>query len=106
MVISGLGVLIGLTWLLSLIGAPAWLVLLPWLVPAVGTAAWALVRPRPAIATDDDDDSWVGYAVQFVLVGEDEPRAAPARFLAGLVFGAPVVWSLTVFGLSTLAGLF
>jgi hypothetical protein len=33
-------------------------------------------------------------------------RPAPARLVASAVFGAPVIWSLLVFGLSTLVGRF
>lgn len=96
----------GLMWLLDWVGAPSWLVVSPWVVPTVGAVGWALFRPAPAIATDDDDDSWTAYVIQFVVIGEDEPRAAPARFLAAALFGAPIVWSVGVFGLSTLVGLF
>ena len=95
------GVMVVLAW----IGAPTWLVVAPWLVPTIVAVGWALGRPRPAVATDDDDDSWAGFAIQYVIVGEDEPRPAPARAVAALVFGAPVIWSLGVFGVSILVGL-
>ena len=95
------GVMVVLAW----IGAPTWLVVTPWLVPTIAAIGWALGRPRPAVATDDDDDSWVGFAIQYVIVGEDEPRPAPLRAIAALLFGAPVMWSVGVFGVSILVGL-
>lgn len=93
-------------WLSSRLGAPSWLTWLVWLAPTTGAVAWVVVRPTPAIATDDDDESWTGYVIRYVIVGEDTPRAAPVRLLAALVFGAPVVWSLAAFGLATLLGVF
>ena len=106
-VIAGTGTVLlgGVMVLLAWIGAPTWLVVTPWLVPTVVAIGWALGRPRPAVATDDDDDSWTAFAIQYVVVGEDEPRRAPARAFAALLFGAPVMWSLWVFGLSVLVGL-
>ena len=67
---------------------------------------WTLVRPRPAVATDDDDDGWTTYSIQYVIVGEQTPRAAPIRVVSAALFGAAIVWSLLVFGLSTLVGVF
>ncbi len=78
---------------------------MPWAVPTAIVVGWALFRPTPAVATDDDDESWPGYAIQYVLVGEGTPRAAPARVVAAVLFGAPVTWALLVFGLSTLTDL-
>ncbi len=105
-VVSGAVVMGGVIWLLLWIGAPAWLAWSLWAIPTIGVMTWALLRPRPAVATDDDDDGWTTYAIQFAIVGEDAPRPAAVRAIAALLFGAPVVWSLTVFGLSTLVGLF
>ena len=105
-VIAGAALMAALMWLLDRLGSPTWLVVLPWMAPTLGALAWTLLRPSPAIATDDDDDSWVGYAIRFVLVGDDTPRSAPIRVLAALLFGAPIVWALIVSGLATLTGLF
>lgn len=106
MTATGTAILGALLWLLTWLGAPTWLVVTPWLIPTVASAAWALARPVPAVATDDDDDAWTTYSIQYVLIGETEPRSHPARLVATALFGAPVVWSLLVFGLSTLVGLF
>lgn len=102
----GAAILGAVLWVLTWLGAPTWLAITPWLVPTVLTVAWGLTRPVPAVATDDDDDGWTTYSIQYVLVGEDTARAAPARLVAATLFGAPVIWSLLVFGLSTLVGLF
>lgn len=91
--------------MLSWLGAPTPVAILPWAVPTAAVVGWALIRPSPAVATDDDDDSWPGFAIEFVLIGETAPRGAIVRVVAAAVFGAPVVWTLLVFGLSTLAGL-
>lgn len=96
----------GTIWLLIWTGAPAWLAWSLWIAPTIGVLTWSLLRPRSAVVSDDDDDAWTTFAIQFVLVGEETPRPAPVRAIAAVLFGAPVVWSLTVFGLSTLAGLF
>ena len=101
MVILG-AAMVGLDW----IGAPSWLVASMWAAPTALVLIWTLARPRPAIATDDDDDGWTTYSIQYVLVGDATPRPAPVRVIAGALFGAPVVWSLVVFGLSTLIGLY
>ncbi len=105
-VACGASVMGGTIWLLVWAGAPAWLPWSLWIAPTVGMLAWSLLRPRSAAASDDDDDAWTTFAIQFVLVGEGSPRPAPVRAIAAVLFGAPVIWSLTVFGLSTLAGLF
>ena len=105
-VATGAVVLGGLLWLLTWLGAPTWLAITPWLVPTLATILWTVVRPVPAAVTDDDDDGWTTFSIQYVLVGEEEPRPAPLRIVAATLFGAPVIWSLLVFGLSTLVGLF
>lgn len=79
---------------------------MPWLVPTLGATAWAAARPEPAVLSDDDDDSWTGFAIRYVMVGEEELRPAPVRLLAAFVVGAPVVWSLVVLGLLSIAGIF
>lgn len=78
---------------------------LPWLVPTATAVIWTLLRPTAARVSDDDDDSWFGYAIRWVLVGEIEPRPAPVRVVAALVFGGPVGWSLLVVALLTVLGL-
>lgn len=96
----------GTIWLLVWIGAPAWIPWSLWLVPTVAVVAWAAIAPRPAVVSDDDDEAWTTFAIQFVFVGESTARPAPVRVVSALIFGAPVIWSLTVFGLSTLVGVF
>lgn len=90
---------------LGWLGASGWVAALPWLVPTIGALVWTLGRPEPAIVTDDDDDSWAGYAIRFVMVGSELPRPRPARALAAVVFGAAVVWSLSLLFLVELLGL-
>ncbi|MDW3213416.1 MAG: hypothetical protein R8G01_05420 [Ilumatobacteraceae bacterium] len=105
-VVTGAVILGGLMWLLSWLGAPSWVVIAPWAVPTAATILWAIFTPVPAAVTDDDDDAWTTYSIQYVLVGEDHPRSGPARVITSTLFGAPILWSLLVFGLSTLVGLF
>lgn len=105
MLALGTAVLIGVIWLLDALGAPTWVVALAWVVPTAAVVGWVLTRPRPAIATDSDDDSWIAYSIQWVLVGDVTPRSAAARFLAAVVFGAPVAWSLVVLGIGIVVGL-
>lgn len=106
MAATGAAILIALIWLLGLLGAPPLVALLPWIVPTAGMLVWSLAKPAPAVASDDDDDSWVDFSIRSVIVGEGTRRQAPARAIAAVLFGAPVAWALVVFGLSTLAGLF
>ncbi len=103
---TGALILGGVMWLLAWLGAPSWLVVAMWAIPAAAVLIWTLSRPRAAVATDDDDDGWTTYSIQYVLVGQQTPRAAPIRMIAAVLFGPPVVWSLFVFGLSTLVGVF
>ena len=105
-VVTGAAVLGAVTWLLAWLGAPTWLVVAMWAIPTAAVLLWSLARPRPAIATDDDDDGWTTYAILYVLIGADVPRAAPLRIISAAVLGGPIVWSLLVFGLSTLVGVF
>ena len=104
--IVGLFVMVLTIWLLDLAGAPWWLVTLPWWLPTAAAVVWTLVRPTPAVATDDDDDSWTTYSVCHVLVGEGFPRPAPLRVVAAVLFGAPIAWALGLFGLLAAMGLF
>ena len=66
---------------------------------------WTLTRPTVSGLSDDDDDSWFGYSIRWVLVGELEPRPTPVRVVAAVVFGAPVVWAVLVAGVLTLVGI-
>ena len=91
---------------LDRLDAPGWVVALPWMVPTAGMLAWVLRRPGPAVLSNDDDDSWSGFAIRSVLVGRDTPRAAPLRVIATVLFGAPIVWSFVVLGILELAGAF
>lgn len=95
----------GAMWLLSIVGAPAWLVAMPWWLPTLAAIVWTIIRPSVAVVSDDDDESWGGYANRYVLVGEHEPRAAPVRVVTALLFGAPIGWALLVFAALTLTDL-
>jgi hypothetical protein len=93
--------------LLEWLGAPGWIVVLPWLVPTAGTLGWNVLRPSPAVLTDDDDDSWIGYSLRCALAGPAErPHPAPLRAVAAVLLGAPIVWAFVVFGLLQLTGVF
>jgi hypothetical protein len=96
------GCIVVLRWL----GAPSWVALMPWLLPTAGAVVWTLAAGRAAEVTDDDDDSWIGYSLRWALVGELQPRPVPARVLAALVLGAPIVWAVMLSGVLTLIGLF
>lgn len=101
----GLAIVSAIMWVLGAIGAPRWVVALPWLFPTLVVLVWNQRRPGPAIPTDDDDDSWTGYSVRYVLVGAGEPRPRLARLVAALLFGAPVGWAFFVLLLIELAGI-
>lgn len=107
----GLIVVVGLAlmglaiWLMRWLDAPTWVVLLPWTLPTAGVIVWTLVRPTVAEVTDDDDDSWFGYSIRWALAGELDPRPAPIRVVAAVLFGAPTVWAVAMSGLLTLTGL-
>lgn len=90
--------------LLDRLGAPGWLATMPWWLPTLAALIWTIVRPTPAVVSNDDA-SWAGYVIRYALVGEGEPREPPPRAITAVVFGAPVAWSLLVFGLFVLAGL-
>lgn len=102
----GFGTMFGCIALLRLFEPPQWVVLLPWLAPTAGMLYWTVVRPTPAIVSDDDDDSWIGYSMRLVLFGADTPQALPIRLVAALVLGAAVVWAFIVFTILELAGIF
>jgi hypothetical protein len=101
----GLAVTLGFMRLLSWADAPGWVVAMPWWLPTVGTLVWTLARPTVSGLSDDDDDSWLGYSIRWVLVGELDPRPAPVRVIAAILFGAPVVWALVIAGVLTVAGI-
>ena len=92
--------------LLGRIGAPAAVTAAPWYVPTLAVLAWNLRTPTPAIAGDEGDESWTIYAIRAVLVGPEARRSRPARAIAAVVFGAPIVWSLLLIGVLSLAGIF
>ncbi len=93
-------------WAIDALGAPRWVVALPWLAPTIGAMIRAVARPTPAIPSDDDDDHWTSYAIRSVMIGRDEPRPLPLRLLAAIVFGAPVVWAISIVFVFELAGIF
>ncbi len=102
----GLFLMVLVVWLLGLLDAPWWLETMPWWLPTTAILVWTLARPSPAIPTDDDDDSWAGYSVRHVLVGDARPRSAPLRIITAVVLGAPFAWALALFALLTALGLF
>lgn len=102
----GFVVMIALMMGLDAIGAPRWLVTAPWWMPTLGMLVWTVFRPSPAIVSDDDDDSWVGYSMRLVLYGADVPQALPIRLVAALLLGALVVWAFVVFTILELFGIF
>jgi hypothetical protein len=106
LVALGAGVMILVMAGLGRLDAPGWVVALPWIAPTVGMSVWALARPTPAILSDDDDDSWVGYVIRLVMVGSEQPRQRAARVITGVLFGAPVGWAFAVFVLVELTGIF
>lgn len=103
--IPGVLLMIAAMWLLDRVGAPAWVVALPWLVPTVGVCGWAAWWPSPAAPNDDTEQTWAGFAIRYVLVGESEPRPRSLRVLAALAFGGPVGWSVLVVAGLAIAGL-
>lgn len=102
----GLVVMVAVMTGLRAIGSPGWLVAAPWWVPTLGMLVWTVFRPSPAIVSDDDDDSWVGYSMRLVLYGADVPQALPIRLIAALLLGALVVWAFVVFTILELLGIF
>ncbi|MEO6652644.1 MAG: hypothetical protein ABIP17_08305 [Ilumatobacteraceae bacterium] len=90
---------------LAWLGAPAWVAFVPWAAPTAAMVGRALLRPTPAAVTDDDDDSWPGFVIEYALIGEERPRSAVTRVVAGIVFGAPVAWAVALFAILTLAGI-
>ncbi len=104
-VVVGAAIMFLVILLLDRFGAPGWLTIMPWWLPTIAALAWTLRRPAPAVVSNDDDDSWAGYVIRYVLVGEGEQRETPLRAIAAAVFGAPVAWSLVVFGVLVLIGL-
>lgn len=101
----GLIPMIGAIWLISSLGAPTFVNLLPWLVPTAAVVTWALVRPSVAEPTDDDEQTWPGFAIRYVIVGETRPRPRPARAVAAIVFGGPIGWSVVLIGALVIVGL-
>lgn len=101
----GAGLLAACTWALSRLDAPGSIVVLAWAAPTVVVVLWTLLRPTAARLSDDDDDTWLGYTIRWALVGELEPRPAPARLVTALLFGAPVGWALAVVALVTVLGI-
>ena len=104
-VLLGLAIVGAVTLGLRALDAPGWVVAMPWLLPIAGTVTWTLVSPTAAVLSDDDDDSWTGYAIRWVLVGPDEPRSVPTRLIAAVLLGAPIVWSFVVLTVVELSGI-
>jgi hypothetical protein len=101
----GAAIMIAVMWLLDRLGAPGSIVAVPWIVPTVAVGVWAQGRPGPAVLSDDDDESWSGYAIRSAMVGRDEARARPARIVTTAIFGAPLGWALAVLFLIELTGI-
>ncbi len=102
----GFALMVGVMVALRSFGSPDWLIAAPWVVPTAGMLFWTVFRPSPAIVSDDDDDSWVGYSMRLVLFGADVPQALPIRLIAALLLGALVVWAFIVFTILELLGIF
>ena len=102
--LPGLFLMVGAMWFLDWAGAPAWVTALAWLVPTLTVLVWALWRPSPAEPTDDDEQSWPGFAIRAVIVGETTPRAPALRAVAAVVFGGPVGWSVLLLGTAAILG--
>jgi hypothetical protein len=104
--VVGLFLMVLVIWLLDRLGAPAWVASMPWWAPTVAAAAWVALRPSPAVVSNDDDHSWGGFAIRFVMVGEGEARPMSTRIITAVVVGAPLAWSMLIFGALAAAGLF
>jgi uncharacterized membrane protein YadS len=93
-------------WALSLGISSSVTTIVVWLLPTLGVLTWVVARPSPA-ETDDanDDQTWPGFAIRYVLVGEDTPRPLPLRVIAATVFGAPIGWCLLLVGCISILGL-
>ena len=91
-------------WLLATVGAPGWLVLAPFWLAVLAVLAWTLLRPAPAV-TSNDDEAWITYAVLYVLVGRDVPRSTPTRVIVAVVLGGPTVGGLSIAWLLAAVGL-
>lgn len=92
----GVALLTAVMWGLAALGAPPSIVVLPWLVPTAAVLLWTVLRGTPARLSDDDDDTWFGYAIRWALVGEAERRPVAVRVVVALLVGAPVGWALLV----------
>lgn len=101
----GLAVMLSCMWLIARTGAPGWAVTAPWWLPTLASVVWTLTRPTVSGLTDDDDDSWFGYSIRWVLVGELAPRPGPVRVIVAALFGAAVFWVILLSGLLTLTGI-
>ena len=106
LVIIGTTLMAAVWWTFSLVFVSAITVILVWLVPTVAVLTWVAFRPDPAETDDDNDDqTWPGFAIRYVLVGEDTPRPLPHRIVAAVVFGAPTGWCLLFVGCVSVLGL-
>ena len=100
----GLVTMWSLMWLLARLGVPGGVLVTVWALPTVAVTLWTVVRPTPADLTDDDDDSWFGYATRWLLVGELVRRPAPVRIAVAVVLGAPLGWAIALGVVLTLLG--
>lgn len=105
-VVVGAGVVTmwSLMWLLARLGATGGVLITVWALPTVLVTVWTVVRPTAAELTDDDDDSWFGYATRWLLVGELVRRPAPVRIAVAVVLGAPLGWAIALGVVLTLLG--
>jgi hypothetical protein len=90
--------------LLDRIGAPSLVAAAPWYLPTIAALVWNLGRPKPGLAGQDGDESWLVYSIRAVMVGAERPKSRPARAITAVLFGAPVAWCLLVVGVLALAG--
>lgn len=104
--VVGMAIMLGLWWIESAVDLSTFVRVQVWLIPTVAVLVWTIVAPSASESTDDNDtQTWPGYAIRYVLVGEDTVRPLPARLAAAALFGAPVGWALVIVGLLTLLGL-
>jgi hypothetical protein len=106
LVVIGATLMAAAWWVLSWGVPSSATVILVWLAPTLGVLAWVVTRPSPAETHDtNDDQTWPGFAIRYVLVGEDSPRPLPQRVVAAIVFGAPTGWCLLLAGFVSILGL-
>jgi len=103
--VPGLLVMVAAIAALGRAGSPTWAQVLPWLVPMLGVLVWSLSGPTPADATDYEEQSWSGYVIRYVLIGEEVLRPRLERILVAVLVGGPIGWAMIVISLLALVGI-